>query len=1033
MKDAASKTTGRFAPRPGADESRLRLVLETMQDAFVEIDGDGTITDWNRAAEVLFGWTRDEVLGRGLHDTIVAEQLREALGAAVDDFTSGGEEAITGRRLELPAVDRTGREFAAELSITPMRVGRAWRFAAFLRDASDRAPARQPLDVGHVTERVARLGSWHWVPLTGEMRFSEGLCRILGEDPRAYDPAQEMRLERVHPDDRERVRRTLDAACVAGDELETEFRVLRSDGEIRSLHVRGTLLRDAEGTHVRSMGTAQDVTERVRAEARNRRLAALVKSTDDAVLSADREGRITSWNEAAQRLYGYGEHEVLGRPMAMLVPPAKAGEEQLLLRRVLSGERVERVETQHVRSDGRPVDVWLTLSPVLDATGRMAEASAIVRDITEQKRAERERERYVAELEALARRDSLTGLLTRRELQGLLEAELRRAERAGSECSLLVVDVDDLAAVNDRDGRQAGDAVLRALADVVRRAAPDLAPCRLTDDDIAIVLPGMGAGAAMALAQKIKQAWRATPRAAEISSGVATWPHEASQKEELVEQAFAALAFDKPGEANARKADDALGTAGDGDALEQVLGLLRRHLGMELVYLSEFCGDEQIIRLVDAGPGHPEIVAGATVPLRDGPCRFMVDGELPNVVCETAGDPVARTLPIIEQSHVGSYVGVPVRLSDGTLYGSLCAASRDPRPDLGAHALHFAQVCARLVGDMVEQRALETHNRRLQSELTGVRALLAALDARDHYTGAHSEAVVALAAAVGRRLDLAPADLAAVEQVALLHDIGKIGVPDSILQKPGPLDDGEWKLMREHPAIGARIVKSITSLDHLAPAIRAEHERWDGRGYPDGLRREDIPLASRIILACDALHAMTSDRPYRAAMPLADAEAELRANAGIQFDPDVVEALLAELRPEQVDPPTEEPITPSGRPTVLVVEDNASFRLALEAGLESEGFAVNAVGDAAEAYRIVRDVDPDLVLLDWILPGGDGGAAACRRIRQMCPEAEVVIFTGLGDVRDQRAAREAGASKFLQKGMPLQALVEHLQIVLTSR
>ena len=297
MKDAASKTTGRFAPRPGADESRLRLVLETMQDAFVEIDGDGTITDWNRAAEVLFGWTRDEVLGRGLHDTIVAEQLREALGAAVDDFTSGGEEAITGRRLELPAVDRTGREFAAELSITPMRVGRAWRFAAFLRDASDRAPARQPLDVGHVTERVARLGSWHWVPLTGEMRFSEGLCRILGEDPRAYDPAQEMRLERVHPDDRERVRRTLDAACVAGDELETEFRVLRSDGEIRSLHVRGTLLRDAEGTHVRSMGTAQDVTERVRAEARNRRLAALVESTDDAVLSEegkDDKARLTS-------------------------------------------------------------------------------------------------------------------------------------------------------------------------------------------------------------------------------------------------------------------------------------------------------------------------------------------------------------------------------------------------------------------------------------------------------------------------------------------------------------------------------------------------------------------------------------------------------------------------------------------------------------------------------------------------------------------------------------------------------------------
>jgi CheY-like chemotaxis protein len=186
---------------------------------------------------------------------------------------------------------------------------------------------------------------------------------------------------------------------------------------------------------------------------------------------------------------------------------------------------------------------------------------------------------------------------------------------------------------------------------------------------------------------------------------------------------------------------------------------------------------------------------------------------------------------------------------------------------------------------------------------------------------------------------------------------------------------------------------------------------------------------------------MTSDRPYRKAMPLVDAEAELRRNAGTQFDPRVVEALIAELTPQEGEVRAAEDVAPGAaptqvapaRPTVLVVEDNAAFRLALEAGLESEGFAVEAVGNAAEAYRRVRDLRPDLVLLDWILPGGDGGAAACRRIRQMHPDAEVVIFTGLGDVRDRRAALEAGASTFLQKGMPLAALVEHLQVTLTSR
>jgi two-component system, cell cycle response regulator len=134
-----------------------------------------------------------------------------------------------------------------------------------------------------------------------------------------------------------------------------------------------------------------------------------------------------------------------------------------------------------------------------------------------------------------------------------------------------------------------------------------------------------------------------------------------------------------------------------------------------------------------------------------------------------------------------------------------------------------------------------------------------------------------------------------VEQVALLHDIGKVGIPDAILQKQGPLDDQEWQLMRQHPIVGERIIAGTPGLSHLAPAMRAEHERWDGSGYPDGLAGRQIPLASRITLACDALHAMTSNRPYRSAMILERALRELRACAGSQFDPNVVEALLAEI------------------------------------------------------------------------------------------------------------------------------------------
>jgi diguanylate cyclase (GGDEF)-like protein len=163
---------------------------------------------------------------------------------------------------------------------------------------------------------------------------------------------------------------------------------------------------------------------------------------------------------------------------------------------------------------------------------------------------------------------------------------------------------------------------------------------------------------------------------------------------------------------------------------------------------------------------------------------------------------------------------------------------------------------------------------------------------RDRYTGDHSEAVVELTVRVARALALNPDEVSRVETAALLHDIGKVGIPDSILHKDGPLDDDEWALMKEHPVIGERILRAIPGLGGVARIVRHEHERWDGGGYPDGLSGDAIPMGSRIILACDAYHAMTSDRPYRKAMSHGDALRELRKSAGTQFDPQVVEALL---------------------------------------------------------------------------------------------------------------------------------------------
>jgi two-component system cell cycle response regulator len=166
-----------------------------------------------------------------------------------------------------------------------------------------------------------------------------------------------------------------------------------------------------------------------------------------------------------------------------------------------------------------------------------------------------------------------------------------------------------------------------------------------------------------------------------------------------------------------------------------------------------------------------------------------------------------------------------------------------------------------------------------------------ALSERNPDLGHHITSVAELAEAVARRIGLARPQIEEVRIAAELHDVGKVAIPDAILQKPGPLDAAEWDFMRSHTIIGERIVSAAPALAGVAKIVRSSHERVDGGGYPDGLSGSEIPLGARIVFACDAFHAMVSDRPYAASMSVAEASAELRRCAGSQFDATVVEAL----------------------------------------------------------------------------------------------------------------------------------------------
>jgi diguanylate cyclase (GGDEF)-like protein len=175
-------------------------------------------------------------------------------------------------------------------------------------------------------------------------------------------------------------------------------------------------------------------------------------------------------------------------------------------------------------------------------------------------------------------------------------------------------------------------------------------------------------------------------------------------------------------------------------------------------------------------------------------------------------------------------------------------------------------------------------------------AFLEALAAREPSLHAHLEGVAALAVDVGRRLGLRRSALEELSRAAQLHDLGKIAVPDEILGKPGALDEREWEFIHQHTVVGERILRASPALREAATIVRSSHERWDGTGYPDGLAGEEIPLAARIVTACDAFEAMTTMRPYREARTVDAAVAELERCAGTQFDPAVVDVLVAVVR-----------------------------------------------------------------------------------------------------------------------------------------
>ena len=248
---------------------------------------------------------------------------------------------------------------------------------------------------------------------------------------------------------------------------------------------------------------------------------------------------------------------------------------------------------------------------------------------------------------------------------------------------------------------------------------------------------------------------------------------------------------------------------------------------------------------------------------------------LPNTSLEIGENIVVRIKDAVDKYNQKQEQKIPLSLSLGL------ACAEGGAKDLSAV---FKQA-----DDLMYRDKL---NRDINSRSQILKALMAALEERDFITSGHAHRLEDLCRKLGQKMNLSSSQLSALNLLAQVHDLGKVGIPDHILFKPGPLTDDEWKIMRQHPEKGYRIAQETTDLAGIADLILKHHERWDGKGYPLGLRGEDIPIECRILAIADSFDAMTTDRPYRKALPVEEALAELKRWAGYQFDPQLVVAFL---------------------------------------------------------------------------------------------------------------------------------------------
>lgn len=494
-----------------AGKQRIRAILDTALDAFVGVDASGNVTDWNPRAEEIFGWTRDEVMGRSVSDMIIPARLRGAHERGLERFSIAGSSGVVGKRLQLVAQRRNGEEFPIEMTIGLVQDGASHFFGTFIQDISERKRiedelARERELLGVVLESID-VGVVVCAQDGNVTLFNRAAREINGLPPDALSfEARQRHYEVLAADGRTPVANEDTPLCraLAGELVENvEIVVKPRDGAPRTLYASGRALHAVDGSNIGAVIAMKDVTElresARRLEASERTLRTITDNLPVLIAYIDRDERYRFVNATYEKWYGVPLADILGKTVREALGEERYARDAAFLHRNLAGETV-RFETHIPARDGvRTVEV----TGIPDIQDGVCRGSYVLcADISASKR-------HQEELNRLARIDLLTGLPNRRSYGERIDEALLRARRAGQPIALMFLDVDHFKQVNDTLGHAAGDAVLHEFAQRVRASVRITdTVCRLAGDEFTVILEGLkSAGEAELVAGKIVQAF----------------------------------------------------------------------------------------------------------------------------------------------------------------------------------------------------------------------------------------------------------------------------------------------------------------------------------------------------------------------------------------------------------------------------------------------------------------------------------------------------------------------------------------------